>query len=132
MNFRALIAIILCKALRLASRILHRGGTAMPGRIALRVCPELLGILAKDVKTIAITGTNGKTTSARMVEEAFMERKMSYFANRSGANLISGVTTEFVMNCSITGRMKRNTPSSSATRRQQGGSLASSGPGSSW
>jgi len=107
MNFRALIAIILCKALRLASRILHRGGTAMPGRIALRVCPELLGILAKDVKTIAITGTNGKTTSARMVEEAFMERKMSYFANRSGANLISGVTTEFVMNCSITGRMKK-------------------------
>lgn len=83
------------------------GAARHAGRIALRVCPELLGILAKDVKTIAITGTNGKTTSARMVEEAFMERKMSYFANRSGANLISGVTTEFVMNCSITGRMKK-------------------------
>ena len=107
MNFRAIIAIILCKLLRLASRLLHRGGTAMPGRFALRVCPELLSILAKDVKTVAVTGTNGKTTSARMIEEAFFAQHMSYFANRSGANLISGITTEFVMNCGINGKMRR-------------------------
>lgn len=107
MNFRAIIAILLCKALRLLSRLLHRGGTAMPGRFALRVCPELLGLLAKDVKTVAITGTNGKTTSARMIEEAFSLRNMSYFANRSGANLISGITTEFVMNCSLGGKMRK-------------------------
>ncbi len=108
MNFKALIAIILCKALRFVSRLLHRGGTAMPGRFALRVCPELLSMLAKDVKTIAVTGTNGKTTSSRMIEEAFSSRHMSYFANRSGANLISGITTEFVMNCSLTGKMRRD------------------------
>ena len=35
MNFRAVLAMLVCKALRLVSRILHRGGTAMPGRIAL-------------------------------------------------------------------------------------------------
>lgn len=107
MNFRAIIAIILCKALRLVSRLLHRGGTAMPGRFALRVCPELLKLLAKDVKTVAVTGTNGKTTSSRMIEEAFSLRNMSYFANRSGANLISGITTEFVMNCSLGGKMRK-------------------------
>lgn len=107
MKFRAIIAILLCKALRFLSRLLHRGGTAMPGRFALRVCPELLGMLAKDVKTVAITGTNGKTTSARMIEEAFSLRNMSYFANRSGANLISGITTEFVMNCSLSGKMRK-------------------------
>lgn len=107
MNFRAIIAILLCKALRLVSRLLHRGGTAMPGRFALRICPELLKLLAKDVKTVAVTGTNGKTTSSRMIEEAFSLCGMSYFANRSGANLISGITTEFVMNCSLSGRMRK-------------------------
>ncbi len=104
MTVRAYIAIILCKALRLVSRLLHRGGTAMPGRWALKVCPQLLQLLAKDVKTVVVTGTNGKTTSARIIEQAFEDAKLSYFSNKSGANLISGITTEFVMNSSLSGR----------------------------
>ena len=32
MTFRAFLAIVLCKLLRFVSRLLHRGGTAMPGR----------------------------------------------------------------------------------------------------
>ena len=108
MNLRAVLAILLCKALRLFSRLVHRGGTAMPGRVALRLCPNLLELLARDVKTVAITGTNGKTTSARMIEEAFSRAGLSYLANRSGANLLSGITTEFVMNCTLSGRMKKD------------------------
>ena len=107
MSFRAFLAICLCKLLRFFSRVLHRGGTAMPGQWALKLCPELLTILAKDVKTVAITGTNGKTTSARMIEQAFQEQGKSYFANRSGANLVSGITTEFVMNCTLSGKCRK-------------------------
>ncbi len=107
MRVRAFLAILLCKMLRWISRVLHRGGTAMPGRWALRVCPDLLGFLARDVKSVAITGTNGKTTSARMIEEAFVEQGKSCFANRSGANLISGITTEFVMNSTLTGKCRK-------------------------
>ena len=107
MNIRAFFAILLCKLLRGISRVLHRGGTAMPGRWALKLCPNLLEILARDVKTVAITGTNGKTTSARMIEQAFAQQGLSYFANRSGANLISGITTEFVMNSSLGGKCRK-------------------------
>lgn len=107
MNIRAIAAIALCKLLRYISRILHRGGTAMPGRWALKVCPDLLKRLSQNVRTIAVTGTNGKTTSSRMIEEAFSEAGLSYFSNRSGANLISGITTEFVMNCTLLGKMKK-------------------------
>jgi len=108
MNIRAILAILLCKGLRLFSRLVHRGGTAMPGRFALKLCPNLLAILAKDVESVAITGTNGKTTSVRMIEEAFSISGVDYFANRSGANLISGITTEFVMNCTWAGKMKKH------------------------
>ena len=107
MKLKAIFAIILCKLLRLLSRLLHRGGTAMPGRWALKLCPNLLELLAKDVKSVAITGTNGKTTSSRMIEQAFSEKGLNYFANRSGANLISGITTEFVMNAGLTGRPRK-------------------------
>ncbi len=108
MNIRAFFAIVLCKLLRGISRLLHRGGTAMPGRMALKLCPELLSILAAQVRTVAVTGTNGKTTSSRMVEEAFSEAGLSCFANRSGANLIDGITTEFVMNSSLGGKVRKD------------------------
>lgn len=79
----------------------------MPGRIALRIYPSLLAVLSKSVKVVAVTGTNGKTTSSRIIEEAFSEQKLSYFANRSGANLLSGITTEFVMNSTLWGKAKK-------------------------
>ena len=108
MNIKAFLAILLCKLLRVLSRLLHRGGTAMPGNWALKLCPDLLARLSKNVNTVVITGTNGKTTSARIVEQAFVEQGLDYFANRSGANLLSGITTEFVMNCTLSGRMKKS------------------------
>ena len=107
MKIRAVIAILLCRLLRGLSRLLHRGGTAMPGRWALRLCPDLLERLSKDVKILAITGTNGKTTSARMIEEAFAREGLSYLANRSGANLASGIVTELVMNADLRGHVKK-------------------------
>lgn len=107
MRLKAILAIILCKALRLVSRLLHRGGTAMPGRYALKLCPTLLSVLARDVKVVAVTGTNGKTTTARMIEQAFADEGKNFFSNRSGANLISGIVTEFVMNSSIFGKCRR-------------------------
>ena len=107
MSFRAFLAICLCRLLRGFSRLVHRGGTAMPGRWALKLCPNLLSILARGVKTVAITGTNGKTTTARMIDQGFDDAHLSYFANRSGANLISGITTEFVMNATLFGKCRK-------------------------
>ena len=107
MSFRAVLAICLCRLLRGFSRLVHRGGTAMPGRWALKLCPNLLSILARGVKIVAITGTNGKTTTARMIDQGFDDAHLSYFANRSGANLISGITTEFVMNSTLFGKCRK-------------------------
>lgn len=108
-SIRRFFAIILCKVLRFISRLLHRGGTAMPGRIALKVYPELLLDLAEEVKTIAVTGTNGKTTCSRIIEESFSIADIDSFSNRSGANLLSGITTEFVMHANLLGKMQKHT-----------------------
>ena len=107
MKLRVFIAVAACKFTRWLLRITGRGGTALPGKVALKLCPGLLGYLAKDVKTVAVTGTNGKTTSARMIEQAFSNAGMSYFANRSGSNLIQGITAEFAANSTLTGKNKK-------------------------
>ena len=100
-------AIAACKGVKLAARILHKGGTAKPGEIALKICPELLSVVSKGVETIVVTGTNGKTTSCRMLEQAFAEAGLDCIANRRGANLMSGIVTEFVTECSLTGKCRK-------------------------
>ncbi len=106
MNIKVPIAILAVRAVRLIARVLHKGGTAKPGEIALKICPNLLSVLSRGVKTVVITGTNGKTTTARMVEQVFADAGYDYIANRSGANLISGITTEFALKSSLFGRCK--------------------------
>lgn len=106
MKLRVFCALLACKAARLGLRLLGRGGTDFPGRVALKLCPDLLGTLAKNVTTVIVTGTNGKTTTSRMIEQALADSGISYFANKSGANLLSGVTAEFAMHSTVTGRCR--------------------------
>ena len=51
---RLFFAILLCKLVRLALRLAGRGGTALPGKIALRVCPDMLSRLARGVTTVMV------------------------------------------------------------------------------
>lgn len=107
-KIRAFFAILLCRMTRIALRLLGKAATSFPGQIAVKVCPNLLSLLSKNVTVIMVTGTNGKTTSSRIVEEGLAAAGVSYFANRSGANLICGITACFVMNSTLTGKNKKD------------------------
>ncbi len=107
MSIRVTGAVALCKLLQAAARLLHRGGTASPGRVALKLYPELPGVLARGMEILVITGTNGKTTSAHIAEQAFQNAGLDCVANRSGANLLSGITTELAHNATLRGRCRK-------------------------
>ncbi len=100
------MACVVCKATHCFLRLIGKGATSLPGVLALRICPDILKRAAEDVNVIAITGTNGKTTSARMTEKALKNAGKKVFANRSGANLISGITAEFILNRRFLGGVK--------------------------
>lgn len=104
MSARLLLALILCKLTRAALRLLKRGGTALPGRLAMTVCPDILSRLSPGVSVFLITGTNGKTTTARMLSGILADAGMDCFANRSGSNLERGIVTEFAANACLNGR----------------------------
>lgn len=98
-----LITIIIAKLCEKILRLIGRGATTFPGKIALLLKKDILKYLSRNVKIIIITGTNGKTTTARIIEEGLLKSGKSYFINRSGANLITGITTSFLLNCSVKG-----------------------------
>lgn len=101
-----IITIIIARLVEKILRLFGRGATTFPGKIALALNKNILKQLSENVKIIIITGTNGKTTTARIVEEGLKTAGKSYFLNRSGANLITGITTSFLMNCKINGKCK--------------------------
>ena len=106
---RLFLAILLCKLSRAALRILGRGGTALPGSLALKLCPDIVARISRGVRTVMVTGTNGKTTTCRMIEQMLLDAKIDCMANRSGSNLERGIAADLCANASLTGRPKKRT-----------------------
>ena len=104
MGVRRVCATLVCKATYHVLRLLKHGGTSLPGKLALKIDPTCLAHFSQGVKTIVITGTNGKTTSTHIVAQALENAGKRAFYNRSGANLIQGITTEFALRSTLSGK----------------------------
>lgn len=100
------IIIALARLCEKLLRLFGRGATSFPGKLALFLKKDILKSLSRGVRIIAVTGTNGKTTTCAMIESALKKAGISCFLNRSGANLITGVTAAFIANCNLFGRCR--------------------------
>lgn len=91
-----------------AGRLLNMGGgTSFPGTIARRIDPLVLQKVATASKAnkALITGSNGKTTTCRMLAALAQGAGTSVAQNRSGSNLLQGVTTVVVREADLRGRI---------------------------
>lgn len=96
------------KATGALSRITRLGGgTTLPGDVARAIDPDVLRKLARDLKhgAIVITGTNGKTTTARLITWLLEGAGHSVVSNRAGANLIFGATAAALERVGANGRL---------------------------
>lgn len=74
------------------SRLLGRGsGGMIGGRVASRLSPSLLRDLTRNMKVVIVTGTNGKSTTTRMIAEACAAGGLRVATNRGGDNMLPGV-----------------------------------------
>ncbi|HWO72894.1 MAG TPA: Mur ligase family protein, partial [Dehalococcoidia bacterium] len=93
---RTLASVWAAKAASLASRTLRRGGgTAAGGLLGLWLQPSLVADLAAELGhgCVIVTGTNGKTTTARLIAAAATSAGMDPLANASGSNLMRGIAS---------------------------------------
>src|SRR5918992_5433504 len=86
-------------------RLGRGGGTAAPGLIADRIDPDLLAKVARRLPrgAVVVAGTNGKTTTARMLADVLAADGCRVAHNRSGSNLVRGVAAAFAERASLGG-----------------------------
>ena len=93
------------------SRTLGRGGgSALPGLIAEKMDQNVGEKLAKKIAngSIIITGTNGKTTTSKMVSKILTDRGESLVQNRSGSNLSRGIVSALIEHATWGGTIKES------------------------
>ena len=93
--------LFLGKLISLISKTLSLGsGATWPGEIALKIDPDILQSLIKDIKKgiVIVAGTNGKTTIAKLIVEMirYQYPGKSIVHNDSGANLLNGIVSAFI------------------------------------
>ncbi|MGI5879799.1 MAG: MurT ligase domain-containing protein [Syntrophomonadaceae bacterium] len=101
-----IIAIIAGKLVSCLSRIVGTGGTSLPGKIALKLYPQILNHLSANIseEIFVVTGTNGKTTTTNMLAGILKQKGYTFVHNRAGANMITGITTAFIRATNWTGK----------------------------
>ena len=98
-------AIICARLAYLAIRLLNRSsGTSFVGMMTLKICPDFLKYCKsymKNAKTIAVTGTNGKTTTSGLLAQILETSKNKVIHNVKGANMLTGIANVFALNLSL-------------------------------
>ncbi len=91
---RAKIAATVGGAAATVSRMAGKGdGSVIGGIIGLRLQPDLLSLLATDRQIVLVTGTNGKTTTTRLITAALSPLGHQIASNAFGANMEAGLTS---------------------------------------
>ena len=106
-SFRDSTALLAARAVSAIVRFGGRGGTSLPGMVADRLAPGLDARLARDLAGAAlVTGTNGKTSTAKMLATLLEGTGHPVVANASGANLRQAVGAVFVRATTLGGRFR--------------------------
>jgi UDP-N-acetylmuramyl tripeptide synthase len=93
------MAVFAGKVTAKAIRMLGAGlGSNLPGRLARKVAPTVLKDLSAQARLgiIAVTGTNGKSTTSGLLSSILRTAGFSLVHNRQGANLVPGITASLV------------------------------------
>lgn len=110
-DFMNSLFIIFGKKIKFFSRIFNLGsGSTWPGHIALSLNKNFIKEILKknpNLKTVLIAGTNGKTTTGKLVKTIFEENKFSVFQNESGANLLNGIASSLISESDIFGKISK-------------------------
>ncbi|OAI44235.1 hypothetical protein AYO38_09965 [bacterium SCGC AG-212-C10] len=114
MNPRLALAVDAGKAAGFATRLLGRGGgTAVPGLVSERIEPRIARLLASQIGQgrVAVTGTNGKTTTTRILARIFEEAGLPFIHNREGSNLMRGITSRLIASSNALGHVREGAKS---------------------
>lgn len=101
------LSIILGKTVRHIARLRGGSGSALPGLFVERIDPnftkQTLDQLPHGV--VLVSGTNGKTTTTKMIVELLEGQGLRVFTNRTGSNFSRGVAAALLSEISVSGKL---------------------------
>ncbi len=100
------VSIILGKTVSKLSRLRGNSGSALPGLVIEKTNPKFVKkILSKlPYGVVVISGTNGKTTTTKVVAEALTKQGLKVFTNDTGSNFVRGVISAIIKNIKVSGK----------------------------
>ena len=102
---RTFLAIVICKVLRFVGKLVGKG-SSLPGKYALKICPDILSRVQLPPHIIAVTGSNGKTSTVEMIAAILRADGKHVVYNEEGSNQIEGVTTLVLTHATLGGKVK--------------------------
>lgn len=105
------LLILFGKSFSLLSNLLNLGsGSTWPGHIALSINKNFVKDITKNssIKIVVVAGTNGKTTTGKMITTILKEDKKKVFQNTAGANLLNGIASTLLMHTNILGKLNKD------------------------
>src|SRR3989344_3901 len=105
-----MLSLIIVKAVLICIRTFTKySGTALPGLIVETYFPKTFEKLLRNIKhMVLVTGTNGKTTTSRMLCHLLKKNNVGFISNPSGSNLLRGIASTLAENSDIAGNIKTN------------------------
>ena len=99
--------IIIGKIIQAISR-LKGGGSALPGLVMEKINPNFISNMLKGLKygVVVISGTNGKTTTTKMVVELLESQGLNVFSNKTGSNFVRGVGAAIISEANWNGDLE--------------------------
>ncbi|UPO78435.1 Mur ligase family protein [Arthrobacter sp. Helios] len=99
-------SILVGKLVRAASR-LRGGGSALPGLVVEKIDPDFIRrtLSTLPLGVAVVSGTNGKTTTTKMVVELLEGQGLKVFTNRTGSNFTRGVAAALIGEVNLRGRL---------------------------
>ena len=101
---RKFLAIVACKILRFVGKLVGKG-SSLPGKYALKICPDILRRVELPKHIIAVTGSNGKTSTVEMIAAILRADGKTVVYNEEGSNQIEGVTTLVLSHATLGGKV---------------------------
>ena len=95
------------RCVRHLARLTHHGGSALPGKVVERIDPGFLARILSQLPygVVLVSGTNGKTTTTRMVASMLSDLGLRVFTNPTGSNFTRGVVSALLTEVSLTGKL---------------------------
>ena len=104
-KIKVFLAVLFCKTVRFFAKLLGRG-SSLPGALTLKLFPNILKDITPPEKIIAVTGSNGKTSTVELIAHVLKESGASLVYNKEGSNQIEGVTTMLLCDSTLSGKAK--------------------------